>query len=214
MKMQLHNDVVVQAGRIVKAEDLPAHQRRPKRSRKVTVRLTEELYERFSFATTRPGLGKSVVVEAALERFLNPASSVEDVVQDRFDDMAVRFDRLDHDIRMMAETVALHARYHLSVMPPMPHLRQQEAALLGDERFMVLAEQVDRRVRLGRPLMHETIDRLNSRGSDDASPASAVDAPPSNIRQNSAAAGVGVDPAFSAAAGEGGSKSYFRRLPN
>jgi hypothetical protein len=129
--------------------------------------------------------------------------------------MAVRFDRLEHDIRMMAETVALHARYHLSVMPPMPQSRQQEAALLGDERFMVLAEQVDRRVRLGRPLMHETIDRLNSRGSDDASQARAVDAPPWNTRQNSAAAtGVAVDPALSAAAGEGGSKPYFRRLPN
>src|ERR1700742_3987520 len=158
MMMQLHQ-VDVQAGR--EGEDLPVTARRLKRSRKVTVRLTEELYERFSSATTRPGLGKSMVVEAALERFLNPAPSVEDVVQERFADMSARFDRLEHDIRVMAETVALHARYHLSVMPPMPHSQQQEAVLLGDERFTVLAEQVDRRVRLGRPLMHETIDRLN-----------------------------------------------------
>jgi len=213
MVMQLHSDVDAQASR-VEAGDLPVSQRGPKRSRKVTVRLTEELYERLSSATTRPGLGKSMVVEAALERFLNPAPSVEDVVQERFDDMDVRFDRLEHDVRMMAETVALHARYHLSVMPPMPQSRQQEAALLGDERFMVLAEQVDRRVRLGRPLMHETIDRLNSREPDEAPPVSAGDAAPSNIGQNSAAAGVAIDPAFSAAAGEGGSKSYFRRLPN
>jgi hypothetical protein len=63
MMMQLHQ-VDVQAGR--EGEDLPASQRRPKRSRKVTVRLTEELYERLSSATTRPGLGKSMVVEAAL----------------------------------------------------------------------------------------------------------------------------------------------------
>jgi hypothetical protein len=211
MMMQLHQ-IDVQAGR--EGEDRRVSTCRPKRSRKVTVRLTEELYEQFCTATARPGLGKSMVVEAALERFLNPASSVEDVVQERFDDMALRFDRLDHDVRMMAETVALHARYHLSVMPPMPQSRQQDAALLGDQRFMVLAEQVDRRVRLGRPLMHETIDRLNSRGSDDASPASAVNAPSSNIRQKSAAAVVAVDPDLSAAAGEGGSKSYFRRLPN
>jgi predicted DNA-binding protein len=212
MMMQLHNDVDVQAGRI-EAEDLPASPRRPKRSRKVTVRLSEELYERFSSATTRPGLGKSMVVEAALERFLNPAPSVEDFVQERFDDMAARFDRLDHDIRMMAETLALHARYHLSVMPPMPQSRQQDAALLGDERFMVLAEQVDRRVRLGRPLMHETIDRLSARPAEGPS-ANAKDVAPSNARQNLTAADVAVDPASSAAAGEGGSKSYFRRLPN
>ncbi len=109
------------------------------------------------------GSARAWLWKPRLER-LNPAPSVEDVVQERFDDMDVRFDRLDHDVRMMAETVALHARYHLSVMPPMPQSRQQEAALLGDERFMVLAEQVDRRVRLGRPLVRETIDRLNSRG--------------------------------------------------
>jgi MFS family permease len=65
-------------------------------------------------------------------------------------------------MRIIAETVALHARYHLTVVPPLPESRQREAVVLGDERFKVLAEQVDRRVRLGRPLMQETINRLNS----------------------------------------------------
>ena len=62
-----------------------------------------------------------------------------------------RFDRLEHDVRMMAETIALHARYHLSVTPPLPPAQQQEAAALGDERFKVFAEQVDRRVRSAVP---------------------------------------------------------------
>jgi predicted MFS family arabinose efflux permease len=66
-------------------------------------------------------------------------------------------------MRIIAETVALHARYHLTVVPPLPESRQCEAVVLGDERFKVLAEQVDRRVRFGRPLMQETINRLNSR---------------------------------------------------
>jgi MFS family permease len=76
--------------------------------------------------------------------------------------MHARFDELARDMRIIAETVALHARYHLAVMPPVPESRQREAVILGDERFKVLAEQVDRRVREGRPLMQETIDRLNS----------------------------------------------------
>ena len=154
-------------------------------------------------------------MEAALDAFLNPAPSVEDVVQERFDDMDVRFDRLEHDVRIMAETVALHARYHLSVMPPLPQSRQQEAALLGDERFKVLAEQVDRRVRLGRPLVRETIDRLNSRGPTKR-PVRQVrgDAAPSNIGQNSERCGRRCRPrAFSAAAGEGGSKSELSPAP-
>jgi len=210
--MQLHGEVDMQASQ-ADAEAASASTRKPKRSRKVTVRLTEELYNRFSTASERPGLGKSMLVEAALERFLSPAPSVEDIVHERFDDTDHRFDRLEHDVRMMAETIALHARYHLSVTPPLPPARQQEAAALGDERFKVLAEQVDRRVRSDRPLMQETIGRLNSAERSRSKPTMREGDPKrSDIDQNPPA--PGVDPSFSAAAGEGGSNSYFRRLPH
>lgn len=129
--------------------------------RKITVRLSEGVCGRLDVATDRPGVGKSMFVEAALEQFLNPARSVEDPVQKRFDQMHARFDRLEHDVRMMAETITLHARYQLAVTPPVPQERQGEAIRLGDERFKVLAEQVDRRVRQHRPLMQETIDCLH-----------------------------------------------------
>jgi len=136
--------------------------------RKITVRLSEGVCGRLDVATDRPGVGKSMFVEAALEHFLKPAPSVEALVHERFGQMHARFDRLEHDVRTMAETVALHARYQLAAMPPVPQERQRGAILLGDERFKVLAEQVDRRVRQHRPLMQETIDRLNSKGDEPA----------------------------------------------
>jgi hypothetical protein len=207
--MQLQSELEMQAGQ---AEAPPIPERKPKRSRKVTVRLTEELYNRFSVATERSGLGKSMAVEAALERFLSQAPSVEDVVQERFDDMDVRFDRLERNVRMMAETIALHARYHLSIMPPLPQSRQQEAVLLGDERFKVLAEQLDRRVRLGQPLMQETIDRLNSRDRAARDPSHCPNQAYNDQRPISEK--VNIEPASFAAAGEGGSNSHFRRRPS
>ena len=140
----------------------PSRKRKASARRKVTVRLSEGVCGRLDVATDRPGVGKSMLVEAALEHFLNPAPSVESLLRERFDDMHARFDHLDRNMQMIAETVALHARYHLTVVPPLPESQQREALLLGDERFKVLAEQVDRRVRQGRPLMQETIDRLNS----------------------------------------------------
>jgi predicted MFS family arabinose efflux permease len=76
--------------------------------------------------------------------------------------MRARFDHLEREMQVIGETVALHARYHLTIVPPLPELQQRAAILVGDERFKVLAEQVDRRVREGRPLMQETIDRLNA----------------------------------------------------
>jgi predicted transcriptional regulator len=207
MVMHFQSELEMQAS--YAETDAPQH--RPKRSRKVTVRLTEDLYNRLSAATERPGIGKSMVVEGALERFLSPAPSLEDAVQDRLEDIDDKLDRLERNVRIMAETVALHARYHLSVMPPLPQSRQQEAALRGDERFRVLAEQVDRRVRLGRPLMEETIDRLNSGegGGNETSRRRNSE----HLHQGSAAGRSGINSASLAAAGEGGSNSYFRRRP-
>src|SRR6516225_6320782 len=140
----------------------PQRRRKISELRKVTVRLSERVCGRLDVASDRPGLGKSMLVEAALEHFLDPTPSVEALLRERLDGIHARFDHLERDMRIITETVALHARYHLTVVPPLPESRQREAVVLGDERFKVLAEQVDRRVRLGRPLMQETINRLNS----------------------------------------------------
>jgi len=155
--MQQLSDQDVQAAHV----GVRPRKRKAAARRKVTVRLSEGLCGRLDVATDRPGVGKSMFVEAALENFLTPAPSVEDLVQERVDQIHARFDRLEHDIRIMAETVALYARYQLAVTPSVPQERQREAILTGDERFKVLAEQVDCRVRQHRPLMQETIDRLN-----------------------------------------------------
>ena len=148
--MQQLADLDVQADR---GDVRPSRKRKASARRKVTVRLSEGVCGRLDVATDRPGVGKSMLVEAALEHFLNPAPSVEALLRERLDDIHARFDHLDRDMRMIAETVALHARYHLAVMPPLPQPQQRAACKLGDERFKVLAEQVDRRVRLGPSLL-------------------------------------------------------------
>jgi hypothetical protein len=147
--MQQLAELEAQADRV---EVRSSRKRKASARRKVTVRLSEGVCGRLDVATDRPGVGKSMLVEAALEHFLNAAPSVEALLHERFDDMRARFDHLERDMRMIAETVALHARYHLTVVPPVPQSRQREAVILGEERFRVLAELVDRRVRQGQPL--------------------------------------------------------------
>ena len=172
-----------------------SRKRKTSARRKVTVRLSERVCGRLDVATDRPGVGKSMLVEAALEQFLNPTPSVEAVLREHLDHMHARFDHLERDMRMIAETVSLHARYHLTVVPPLPDSRKREAVIVGDERFKILAEQVDRRVRQGRPLMQETIDRLNST-EHDASKSTTGEGPTPNsepARNNPRAATGGVD---------------------
>ena len=215
--MQLHNELVLQSSRPEAAASSP-RKRKSLATRKVTIRLTERLHEQLEAATERPGVGKSMVVEAALESFLNPRAPAEDPMRQSFDEMNARFDSLERGLRTIAETVALHARYHLAVMPPLPQPQQRAACKLGDDRFKVLVEQVDRRVRQGQPLMQETIDRLNSKDRRRLEPSIGEDVlhdpEPGHSNQKAASEGVDIEHASSAAAGEGGSNSYFRNAPN
>jgi sugar phosphate permease len=195
----------------------PSRKRKAVARRKVTVRLSEGVCGLLNVATDRPGVGKSMLVEAALEHFLSPAPSVEALVRERFDDMHARFDRLEHEMRMIAETVALHARYQLAVTPPVSQERQHEAILLGDERFKVLAEQVDRRIRQGRPLMQETIDRLKSKENGQTEQTTGEDAPHDSEHQHTvqkaASECVEIAQASGLTVGEGDSNSHARHHP-
>jgi MFS family permease len=211
--MQQLSDQDVQAAHV----GVRPHKRKTSARRKITVRLSEGVCGRLDVATDRPGVGKSMFVEAALEHFLQPAPSVEALVHERFDQMHARFDRLEHDMRMMAETVALHARYQLAVTPPVPQERQRDAILLGDERFKVLAEQVDRRVRQHRPLMQETIDRLNSKGGEPTGEAMSEqlprDAGAQENKRDAASEGIEIAQAARPGAGAVGRNSHAQRRP-
>ncbi|SDN39487.1 hypothetical protein [Afipia sp. GAS231] len=186
------------------------------RTRKLTVHLSETMFERLKAATDRPGVGKSMVIETALERFLDPAPSVEDRFREDFDRIGSQLGRLQSEIRIVAETAALHARYHLTVTPPMPQSLQREACALGRDRFNELAEQVDRRVRSSRPLMQETIDRLADRRTSQVKPDNIL---PAASRERSVNAvsqpdlGGDLDRPI-AAVREDGSNPNFRHLPN
>ena len=127
--------------------------------RKISVRLSEEVVERLEAAAQRPGASKTVIVEAALDGFLNPGAET-------LDWMSRQLEQLERDLRIVNETVALHARYHLAITPPLPQSHQRAACALGLERFEVFAAQVGRRVHLGTPLMRETMDRLSATSPD------------------------------------------------
>ncbi|MBI5263964.1 MAG: hypothetical protein HY852_19320 [Bradyrhizobium sp.] len=187
------------------------------RTKRVTVQLSERTFERLEAATDRPGLGKSMVIEAALERFLDPAPPVAGIVQESFDRIDSRLERLEYEIAIIAETVALHARYHLTVTPPMSQPQQHEACVLGHARFKALAEQVDSRVRQGHPLMRETIAYLAAARADASRLESNAEISLGSAEVDQeilAASAPKAEADLSAAGEEDGSNRNFRHLPN
>jgi hypothetical protein len=135
---------------------------------RIGVYLSERMAARLAAAAKRPGATKSALVEAALEQFLGPEDEIDDSasVERRLASMSAQLEQLDRNLRTVNETVALHARFHLAVAPILPAAAQPGACALGAERFEEFAAQVGRRVRLGVPLIQETMDRLNASRRD------------------------------------------------
>jgi Ribbon-helix-helix domain len=127
--------------------------------RRITVRIPEQIVERLQAAAALLGIRKSCIVETALDRFLDRDGDAATVAR-RLDRVGHRLDALEHELKIVGETVALHARYHLTITPALPAADQSQACLVGHQRFEEFAAQVARRVFLNSPLMRETMERM------------------------------------------------------
>jgi Ribbon-helix-helix protein, copG family len=135
---------------------------------RIGVYLSEKMAARLAAAAKRPGASKSALVEAALAQFLGADDDTNHMPVDRRLSLMSRLEELDRGLRIVNETVALQARFHLAVTPVLPAAEQRVACVLGSERFDELAAQVRRRVQLGTSLMQETMDKLGTTKRDTA----------------------------------------------
>lgn len=141
---------------------------------KVSVQLSDELFNRLEAATEQAGATRTAIVEAALKKYLSSSSEAssssgtidQSTLQHRLDWMSRQLEQLERQLRIVNETVSLHTRFHLTVAPPIPESQQRAACLLGVERFEVFAAQVGRRVHVGTPLMRGTMERLSATNPD------------------------------------------------
>ena len=131
---------------------------------RIGVYVSEQMAARLGAAAKRSGTSKSALVEAALAQFLGTSDDTTEVPVDRrLSLMSRQLEELDRGLRIVNETVALQARFHLAVTPVLPAADQRAACVLGSDRFDELAAQVKRRVHAGTSLMQETMDRLETK---------------------------------------------------
>jgi MFS family permease len=131
---------------------------------RIGIYLSEGMAARLAEAATPPGVTKSALVETALDRLLGSDEDPGDTatLARQLAAMSSQLGQLDRNLRVVNETVALHARFHLAVTPLFPAASQAAACALGAERFEEFAAQVERRVDRGVPLIQETIDRTKA----------------------------------------------------
>ena len=118
--------------------------------------LDDELTAKLDALAAKPGSSKSAIVADALRAYLarRGARELDDLLKVRLDRVTTQLGRIERDIQILLETLALFVRYEFTVTAPLPDSEQAAARALAQDRYQAFIEQVGRRIAGGR-----TIDR-------------------------------------------------------
>ena len=105
----------------------------------------------------RRGKSKSLIAEAAIASFLSPdaAERQEATLARRLDRLVRQTERLERDVRIAVETLALFVRFWLTATPALPEQTQAAARAKGAERYHAFIETLGRRLAKGPTLLRE-----------------------------------------------------------
>lgn len=105
----------------------------------------------------RRRVSKSAIVEAAVASYLSPdgADQREAAIVRRLDRLTRAVERLERDLSISTEALALFVRFWLTTTPPLPDTMQSAAQAKGRERYESFVETLGRRLAKGQSLAKE-----------------------------------------------------------
>lgn len=131
---------------------------------RLNVHVTHELFQRVELAARRPGVTKAAVVEAALLGFFSREfdDQRDGALIRRLDRLTRQYDRIERDLSIAAETLALYIRFFLTVTPPLPTGDQDAARAIGKERFEYFITQLARRLAGGKNMIRDVLEEVSA----------------------------------------------------
>lgn len=124
---------------------------------KHTFRLSPEIARQLAELAIRRRASQAEIVEAALASFLSPDSSerMEAAVTRRLDRLARQNEKLEFQIEVVSEALALFVRFWLTANPPLPESATAAAQAQGKERYEGFVEALARRIETGKRFTSE-----------------------------------------------------------
>ncbi|QOZ72582.1 CopG family transcriptional regulator [Bradyrhizobium arachidis] len=124
---------------------------------RMNVYFPPELLKQITELADRKKLSRSAIVEAAVASFLSPdgADRREAAFARRLDRLSRQMQRLERDVGLTAESLALFIRFWLTITPPLPNDAQGAAQAKGRERFEGFVEALGRRLQKGQSFLRE-----------------------------------------------------------
>ena len=135
----------------------------------LTVYLPPDLLDLLVAQAKRRGVPKSTVAEAAITSFLTPdaAQQQEAALGRRLDRLNRHADRLERDLEIAVEMLALFVRTWMAATPSLPDAAQAAARARGRDRYERFVENLGRRLASGRSFTRELAFELEAATRDD-----------------------------------------------
>lgn len=116
--------------------------------------LDRELTAELERLAAQPGASKSAIVADALRAYLErrAAREIDDLFKTRLDRMSGKLARIERDLLVLLETLALFIRHQLTITAPLPEADKAQLAV-GRERFERFVDQVGRQLAGGARLI-------------------------------------------------------------
>ena len=142
---------------------------------RLSVYLDRQVMRSLTDYADRRNKSKSLVAEAAIASFLSPdaAERNEATFARRLDRLSRQMERLERDVGISVETLALFIRFWLIATPTLPEQGQAAARAKGAERYEAFVDALGRRLAKGPTLLREVSLDMPSPSEADASAAGA-----------------------------------------
>ena len=129
---------------------------------RLSVYLEPEVHRALVDFARKRDKSKSLVAEAAIGSFLTPDDEErrEAATARRLDRVSRQVARLERDLNISVETLALFIRFWLTTTPALPEPMQAAARAKGVERYEKFLEALGRRLAAGKTIFREIPEEL------------------------------------------------------
>lgn len=134
----------------------------PKKQR-LSIYLDPDVMKALSAHAARRGHSLSLVAEAGIASFLSPdaAERQEAAISKRLDQIDRRMTRMERDVGISVETLAIFVRFWLTTTPALPEPAAQAARAKAGERYEAFIAALGRRLASGPKLRQEISEDID-----------------------------------------------------
>ena len=130
---------------------------KPSKKQRLSVYVEPAILKTLAEYAARRDHSLSLVAEAAIASFLSPdaAERQEAATTKRLDQIDRRMTRMERDLGISIEMLAVFVRFWLTTNPPLPEPSQAAARAQAGERYDAFVAALGRRLAKGPKLLHE-----------------------------------------------------------